>query len=164
MLNYTTPDTSSLHTATLPGRVLPHDVVHQVVVQKGEVIIKRYWPTAGLWGRVLMRKPPVVSEVIKDFVIVCLRLPAGSGAVPEYHFLAGAVTQPKVCHIEVDLFEHTALSSSVTSLYLPSCLPSSSSSSSSSTLLACPLLPFPPESSPAAQVFFGGGRGRGGGR
>lgn len=141
-------------------------MVDKVVVQKREVIVKRYWPTAGLRGRVFGRKPPVVSKVVKDFVVVGLGLPAGSRAIPEYHFLAGTVAQTEVRHIEVDLFEHTALSSSITpsSTDLPPRLPPSSSSSSSfTTLLACPFLPLPSVSSIAVQVFFGGGGGGGGG-
>lgn len=140
-------------------------MIDEVVVQKREVIVKRYWPTASLRGPVFGREPPVVDEVVKDFVVVGLGLPAGSGAVPEYHFLAGAVAQTEVRHIEVDLFEDAALSSPITSSSpnLPPRLPSSSSSSSSSTtLLVCSLLPFPSSSSHAS--FFGWGGGGGGGR
>lgn len=165
--NYTTLDASShsLHTPTFPGRVLPNGVVDKIVVQKREVVVERYWPTAGLRGRVLGWKPSVVNEVVKDFVVVGLGLPAGSGAVPEYHLLTGAVTQTEVRHVEVDLFEHAALSSSITSSSdVPPSLPRFSSASSSfTTLLALHLLPLPSSSSPSARVVFerrgGGGRG-----
>lgn len=108
-----------LHTATFPGRVLPHSVVDKVVVQEREVVVKRYWPTAGPRGRVFTGEPPVVGEVLKDSVVVGFRLPAGPRAVPEYHFLAGVIAQAEVCHIEVDLFEGAALpvSSSSSSSY-----------------------------------------------
>lgn len=163
--NYTkrNPSSLSLHTTTFPGRVLPHGVVNEAVVQKREVIVKRCWPTAGLLRCVFGRKPPVVSEVVKDFVIVGLRLPAGSWTVPENHFLAGAVAQTEVRHVEVDLFEHAALSSSIVSRHHAR-LPTSRSCSTSFTVLLVPSsLPLPPVSSPAARVFFGEG-GSGGGR
>lgn len=151
MQNYTKPNTSSysLHTTTFPGRVLLHCVVNEVVIQKREIVIKRYWSAAGLRRCVFGRKPPVMSEVVEDFVIVGLRLPAGSRAVPEYHFLTGAVAQTEVRHVEVDLFEHTALSSptATSPSDLPACLPTSSSFT---TLLARPLLPLPSLSSATA--------------
>lgn len=153
-----------LHTTTFPGRVLPHSVVDKVVVQKWQVIVESYWPTASLRGRVSGRKSPVVSEVVKDFVIVGQGLSARSRAVPEYHFLARAVAQTKVRNIEVDLFEHTAPSSNITSSspHLTPRLPLSSSSCPTfTTLLARSFLLLPSSSSPAAQVLFG--RGRGGG-
>lgn len=160
-----------LHTATFPGRVLPHSVVDKVVVQKREVVVERYWPTAGLRGRLSGRKPPVVDEVLKDFVIVGFGLPAWSGAVPEDHFLAGSVAQTEVCHVEVDLFEHTALSTSSASPSssppkLPFCLPLSKwPPFSFIDLLARFLLPAPPPASPAVRAVFrwgwgGGGEGR----
>lgn len=150
-----------LHTATFPGRVLPHSVVDKVVVQEREVVVKRYRPTARPRGRVLMEKPPVVGEILEDSVVVGFRLPAGSRAVPEYHFLAGVVAQAEVCHIEVDLFESTASSA---------CSPSSPASSpdlclrllpargQSSTFV--PLLSALPATSPAP---LGRGGGDGGG-
>ena len=153
-----------LHTTTLPGRVLPYGVIHQVVVQEGEVVVKRYWPAAGVRGRVPGPQPPVVSDVVKDLVIVCLGLPTRSRAVPEYHLLLGLVAQTQVCHIEMDLFQHAALSPS-SSFPIPPPGPLSSSSSSSfspTTPLTHWLLPPPSVASPGAQVDPGGGRGGGG--
>lgn len=86
----------SLHTTAFPCRVLPHSVVDKIVIQKREVIIKCYGPTAGLRGRVFRRKSPVAREVVKDFVIIGLGLPAQSGAVLKNHFLTGAVAQTKI--------------------------------------------------------------------
>lgn len=143
----------SLYTTTFPGRVLPHCVVYEAVIQKWEIVVKRCRPTAGLLGRVPGRKPPVVSEVVKDFVVVGLGLPAGSWAVPEYHFLAGAVAQAEVWHVEVDLFKHTALSSSTASGCSASkiCLPASGSCSVSFTALLAPsFLLLPSVTSPDA--------------
>lgn len=157
--NHTKPDTSSrcLHTAALPRRVLPHGVVDQVVVQKREVVVICGGSTAGLGGRVFRGKPLVVSEVVKDFVVVGLRLSAGPRAVPEYHLLAGAVAQAQVRHVEVDLFERTALSS----LGLPRSSPVPGSPSTASTPpLGRPFPPLPSVSSAAAHSFC---RGRGGG-
>lgn len=153
----------SLHTTTFPGRVLPHGVVNEAVVQKREIVVKLYGPTAGLLGRVSWRKPPVMSEVVKDFVVVGLWLPAGSWTVPEYHFLTGAVAQAEVRHVEVDLFEHAALSSSAASRHRTCLATSTSCLTSFTALLVPPLLPLPSVSSPAARVFCGGG-GSGGGR
>lgn len=167
MSNCGKPDTGShsLHAAAFPGGVLPHGVVDEVVVQEREVVVERCRPAAGLRGRVFGGKPPVVGEVVKDFVVVGLGLPAGSGAVPEYHLLAGAVAQAEVRHVEVDLFERAALSSSSSSSDLPPRLRPPRPDSSSSSFLAALLpplrllLPLPSEASPAAQVFFGGGGG-----
>lgn len=90
---------SSSHTATFSSRVLPHSVVNEAVVQKGEVIVKRYWSTASLQGCVFERNVPVANEVQKDFVVVGVGLFAGPRAVPEYHLLTGVIAQTQVCHI-----------------------------------------------------------------
>lgn len=140
----------SLHTTTFPCRVLPHSVIDKTVIQKREVIIKCYGPTAGLRGRVFRRKSPVARQVVKDFIIIGLGLPAQSRAVFKNHFLTGAVAQTKIWNIEVDLFEHTTLSSSSSPDLLSSSCPLSSPFT---TLLARSLLPLSSFSSPAALVF-----------
>lgn len=153
-----------LHTATPPGWVLPDRVVNEAVVQKREVIVKGRGPTAGLQGRVFVRKLPLLNEVKEDLVIVGLRLPAGPRTVPEYHFLAGAVAEAEARHVQVDLFESAALSSPATS---SSPLPAHVLSSEFSCFLFATLLllSLAPVSSPEVQVFSRGGkRGEGGGR
>lgn len=148
-----------LDTTALPGRVLPHSVVDEVVVQEREVIVERDGPAAGLGGCVFARELPVVGEVVKDLVVVGLGLPARSRTVPEYHFLAGAVAQTQICNVEVDLFEHAALSSPRTS---PDLLPRLPSSGSFVALSAGPLL-LSPLPSPVARFACGWGGGGGGG-
>lgn len=156
----------SLHTTTFSGRVLLQGVINKTVIQKREVIVKGYWATAGLQGCVFRRKIPVVNEVKNDFVIVVVKLPAVSRAVSEYDFLTGTVAQTEVWHVEVDLFEHAALSlSAAASSSIPSGLHLLSSSPSSSfvSLLLCLLLSVSSVLTSAAQVFSeGGGSGRGG--
>lgn len=156
-----------LHAAALPGRVLPHRVVHKVVVQEGEVVVERYGPAAGLGGRVPGREPPAVSQAGQDLVVVGLGLPARPRAVPEYHLLAGAVAQAQVRNVEVDLFEDAAPSSPARppcpdlplELPLPATVPSALAA-----LPARSLLPLPPSPAPSARVVGGrgGGDGRGG--
>lgn len=152
------PGLFSLHTTALPGRVLPHSVVDQVVVQEREVVVERDGPAAGLGGCVFGRELPDVGKVVKDLVVVGLGLSAQSGTVPEYHLLAGAVAQTQIGDVEVDLFEHAALSSPRTS---PDLLPRLPSSGSFVALSAGPLLsPLP---SPVARFACGWGGGGGGG-
>lgn len=142
-------------------------MVDEVVVQEREVIVERRGPAAGLGGCVFGRELPVVGEAVKDLVIVGLGLPARSGTVPEYHFFAGVVAQTQICNVEVDLFEHAALSPPGTS---PRLLPPLPSSGSFVTRLARPRLlsslPSPaaraPPSPAAAACGWGGGGGGGG--
>lgn len=127
-------------------------MVDEAVVQEREVIVERDGPAAGLGRRVFGRELSVVGEVAEDLVVVGLGLPARSRTVPEYHFLAGAVAQTQICNVEVDLFEHAALSLPRTSPDLLPCL------SSSGPLLLSPV------PSPVARFACGwGGSGGGGG-
>lgn len=82
-------------------------VVHDIVVQEGQVVVEGDWSAAGAGGRVLVQLF-VMREVLEDFVVVCLRLRAGAAAVPEDQFLFRLVTQPQVRHVEVHLLQQAA--------------------------------------------------------
>lgn len=77
-------------------------VIHHVVVQERQVVVKSDWSTAGARGCVLVQLL-VVCEVVQDLVIVGLGLHAGAAAVPEDQLLFSLVAQPQVRHVEVDL-------------------------------------------------------------
>lgn len=66
-------------------------MVHQVVIQEGQVIVKGDWSTASVRRR-FRQEPLVLGEVVEDFIVVGFRVPARPAAVPEDHFLAGLIT------------------------------------------------------------------------
>lgn len=92
---------TSLNTPTLPGRMLLQRVIHHIVVQKRQVVVKRDRPAAGARGCILVQLF-VVREVVQDLVVVGLCLNTGAATVPEDQLLFSLVAQPQIRHIEVD--------------------------------------------------------------